>query len=510
MEYNLKKTSIGTLQTCIDTVSEQPVDIDFTLPDYCPDIEKILRCKITPKIYNRNISGGQIQVDGTTVVTILYVDGENNNLRACEQSVPFSVSLQAKGLCENNVIEINTKAEYVNCRALSRRRLAVHGAFSLYVKAVTLDSVSLYSPEDNEKIECDLKEVKATALTSLSQSQFTICDEISVGNKPDVEIILSSDVKANIVDYKVVSEKLMLNGELCVKLLYLSEIEKGEPQQLDYIVPFSQIIDCENLSDDGVTCVSLNVMCFDIHLKSDMLSEKPIISVDAKLSASVYGYNDITATVINDAYSTEFVTEYEQSNLALITDVNYIKDTFMQKESVSLDDMNISSICDISCDSCMVTPTINLDGISLNTKVNISILAFDEEKTPVYLQRSIDFVKNIELNFNFNNIVNANCTLASLSYRIGEQNTLELRCELKYCITTNNQDNLMIITKISALEDSVISKSPCALTLYYASEGEKLWDIAKKYSTKLNLLYEENNLDCTVLEKPQMLLIPMV
>ena len=51
MEYNLKKSSIGILQTCLDTVSEQPVDIDFTLPDYCPDIEKILRCKITPKIY---------------------------------------------------------------------------------------------------------------------------------------------------------------------------------------------------------------------------------------------------------------------------------------------------------------------------------------------------------------------------------------------------------------------------------------------------------------------------
>ena len=146
MEYNLKNNAVGVLSTVLDSVSEQPVDIDFTLPDYCPDIEKILRCRIIPKIYNKNLSGGQLQIDGTTVVNILYTDSKNN-VRACEQSIPFNASFAVKEIPDNAVVETSVKCEYVNCRPLSQRRISVHGAFSLYAKVYTKGKISLFSPD---------------------------------------------------------------------------------------------------------------------------------------------------------------------------------------------------------------------------------------------------------------------------------------------------------------------------------------------------------------------------
>lgn len=510
MEYNLKKSSVGVLQPCLDTVAEQPVDIDFTLPDYCPDIEKILKCKITPKIYNKNISGGQIQIDGTTVVTILYVDGEKSNLRACEQSVPFSATFQVKGLCENNVVDITTKPEYINCRALSPRRLAVHGAFSLYVKAVTLDNICLYSPDENANLECDTSEIQTTALTSLSQCQFTVCEEMTVSNKPQVEVLLTSDVKASITDYKIVSEKIMLNGELSVKLLYLSSLDKGDLQQLDYIIPFSQIMDCENLTDDGITRISLNVMSSDIHIKSEPMAENNSLSIDVKLSATVYGYSHVSCNIINDAYSTDIYTEIERNNISLITDVNIVKDTFMLKDCVSLAETGITEIRDIGWDNCVVNSVINGEVINLSGKANISILGFNDENIPMYVERSLDFTKDIQCNFNFNSVTEINCEIASLSYRIGEDNNLELRCEIKYCISTVHQQNLTVVSAVSGDEENKVQKSPCALTLYYAQAGEKLWDVAKAYNTKPELLFEENNIESKILEESKMLLIPIV
>ena len=41
MEYHLTKKSINTVRCALDTAVEQAVDIDLTLPDYCPDIERI-------------------------------------------------------------------------------------------------------------------------------------------------------------------------------------------------------------------------------------------------------------------------------------------------------------------------------------------------------------------------------------------------------------------------------------------------------------------------------------
>lgn len=74
MEFNQDNRSFCTTVAVLDTVAEQLADVDLTLPDYCPDIEKILKCTLIPKIQTRTLSGGQLQIDGNCVVNVLYVD----------------------------------------------------------------------------------------------------------------------------------------------------------------------------------------------------------------------------------------------------------------------------------------------------------------------------------------------------------------------------------------------------------------------------------------------------
>lgn len=510
MEFNLKKCSIGSVSTALDTVSEQPVDIDFILPDYCPDIEKILRCKMTPKIYNRNLSGGQLQIEGTTIVTVLYVDGQHNNIRACEQSIPFNAVFPVKDVPESYIVETSAKSEYVNCRALSPRRLTIHGAFSLYAKVLCKSNINLYSPEEDCNLQCKTQDLSCTSLTAICQEQFSAGDEISINNKPKVEVVLDSDVKATITDYKVIPNKLMVNGELSVKLLYLSNVETGEPQQIDCIIPFSHIVDCENLDEDTIACPYIDVMSYEVRLKSDMLSESPIVDVDAKLSLTALGYKTENIKVITDAYSTELVTELQQSRTTVVSQINTLKDSFIQKEEISLEDTDISSICDVSYDYTLLSPIITPEGVNLNSKLNICIIAYDKDKTPIYIERSVEFMKNIETERNFNSIDKVTASVSSLSYRLSDNNTIEIRSEIRYCITLTDTETCNNITSVTADEENKIKKNTCALTLYYAEKGEKLWDIAKEYSTAMQKLIEENSLENDVLDSSKMLLIPTV
>lgn len=74
MEFNQENRSFCTPSAVLDTVAEQLADVDLTLPDYCPDIEKILKCTLTPKIQSRTLSGGQLQIDGFCTVNVMYVE----------------------------------------------------------------------------------------------------------------------------------------------------------------------------------------------------------------------------------------------------------------------------------------------------------------------------------------------------------------------------------------------------------------------------------------------------
>lgn len=510
MELNLKRTPLASLSAALDAVSEQPVDIDFTLPDYCPDIEKLLRCKLTPKIYSRNLSGGQLQLEGNTVVSVLYADSENGRVRVAEQTVPFSAVFRLKETPEDYVMETGAKCEYVNCRALSRRRMTVHGAFSLCARLLKKEETDLFSPEDIENAEFLTRDVSLSSLSALGGAQFGVGDEVIVSGKPPVELVLDSDVNARITQTRTIPDKLMLSGDLCARLLYLSDADSPKPERLDYIIPFSEVIDCAGLSEDCTVCVNLDVMSYDVKLKNDILSEKPVVNVDARLSCTVSGYKQKEYTVALDAFGTENVCEPELTRVAAPKDTRKISETFMLKDALSLDDVKLSEIIDITAEKCPITVTAADNKLTLCSKLNICILAFNEDNEPIYLERSVEVNRETETDFRFNSVECSELSVVSLSFRLAENNALEIRCELNYSVLTSERQSLNIVSSLNCFDDRPAVKKQCALTLYYAEAGESLWEIAKLYGTPMSVIAFENSLDAERLPKSAMLLIPTV
>ena len=47
-----------------------------------------------------------------------------------------------------------------------------------------------------------------------------------------------------------------------------------------------------------------------------------------------------------------------------------------------------------------------------------------------------------------------------------------------------------------------------ALTLYFAKQNEKLWDIAKQFSSDIELIKKENNITCESLDSNKVIIIP--
>ena len=45
MEEKIIKTNVLVNDVLFNETAEQPIDVDFSLPDFCPDISKILKCR---------------------------------------------------------------------------------------------------------------------------------------------------------------------------------------------------------------------------------------------------------------------------------------------------------------------------------------------------------------------------------------------------------------------------------------------------------------------------------
>ena len=510
MEFNQDNRSFSTAVTVLDTVAEQLADVDLTLPDYCPDIEKILKCTLTPKIQNKSLSGGQLQVEGFCVVNVLYVESIKKSIRCCEQTVNFSQSFSLKETPENPVIMTRTKSEYINCRALSPRRLVMHGAFSLYAKVLAGAQTKIYAPDKSDKLETNILNAKCVSLVSLCQEQFGISEDISVGDKPAVEAILHTDVAVNITDVKAVTGKLMVNGEINLKMLYLTDVESGETAKIDYLLPFNQIVDCEGIDENTVNCVNCEIMSYDIRLKNEVMSEKPSILLDLKLCLTEEGYVVNDENIVTDAYSVEVSTRPEFTNLPVVSDISQLSDTHIEKASVGITDGKISKIINIYSEHISAECTCDDNGIKADGKMSICILALNEDDIPVFIERTLDFSQTLATDSDFNSVLSVHPRLASISYRLADDNNIELRCEIRTVAYASRKTIVRAVSSVEIFEDKPITTDNCALTLYFAEKGESLWDIAKAHNTRLDLLVEENNAEKQIVECPCMLLIPRV
>ena len=76
MEYKLEKTLLGTSEVVYDSSQEQPVDMTVNLPDYCPDIQKILKCQMYPRNTGRGITGDRLELDGNCLGKVFYLDAQ--------------------------------------------------------------------------------------------------------------------------------------------------------------------------------------------------------------------------------------------------------------------------------------------------------------------------------------------------------------------------------------------------------------------------------------------------
>ena len=335
MDYTLREQPLFTRNEILSTSTQQPVDLDFTLPDYCADIESILKCSMSVKIFTHSLSAGELRVEGAAIIRILYTDKDKKALRCYEQNHPFATSIPVAGEVGEHIIDITPKPEYINCRALTPRRLSVHGAFSLSVKIVSRELESLYSLENPCDLQAKEETVELSELKLFSQDRINISDVVSFKARKPIETIVRTDLSANLNDHSHNGDKVAISGELTLRILYISDASTGEVDQYICVYPFKETVRTAAENCD-LTHVNLSISTYEVSLKSEVMSEEPLIHLEATVLADVFGFANREAEYISDAYSVDYDTENEYSTLKLQKNVTPINLSVIEKQSLSL------------------------------------------------------------------------------------------------------------------------------------------------------------------------------
>jgi hypothetical protein len=112
------------------------LELEESLPDYCPDIARLIRVDCTPVIESSEFSGDRCVVSGKAVCRILYETDYKSKIKSAEFVKDFSHSFEVpmQG-CMNPVAHTNARCTHISCKMLSPRKFIIKSRIQLDLEA---------------------------------------------------------------------------------------------------------------------------------------------------------------------------------------------------------------------------------------------------------------------------------------------------------------------------------------------------------------------------------------
>lgn len=505
MEKLQQYKTIRISQPALDCREECGVGGSFTLPDYCADIATVMTCIMTPHLQGRQWSGDRFIVDGTADVRILYLDEERCRVHSVEFTMPFDCECKSEYARDSVPVTVELTTRYVNWRVLNPRSIEIRGAVILDMFGNTFSEMNVL---DVNSCDMEVKTYSAMVSSPMCSSEkiLTVSEQLEFPqDHPAAELLLGGHCEAVVTECKLLFGKAIVKGNLCIHQLYASSVESGDTRCLDFVVPFSQIMDIEDCAENQthsviVSCLSDTERCL---VGPD--GELTILEVTAKLLVQLCVWQHETADLLLDAYHTKCPVTLQKDTFQHNAYTGYKMESIDLPVPVNLPSNEVAEVLDVWVLPTNVEVTSRGQSSTVLGTLSISVLYRDRDKHIGYYQNNEDFHFDVQSDADY---IRSRVSVINMRYSVdGDKLLLQLR--LQNVLTTYQSYDQHIIKSIDVKTDAPFVSSNASIMMYYANANDSVWDIGRNCHASYKCIIEENGLSNDRIEKSMLLMVPL-
>lgn len=489
---------------------EQAVDIDFTLPDYCPDIGRLLKCRIVPMISSREINSDSLGIEGNARISVIYLDDKDKKVRCCDRDYPFKASVPYDSNGESVKLSAECHVDYMNCRAVSQRKLDIHGAFTIHMTAVCGRTNEIMTDAESDGLRLKKSSCDISSLVSCTQHSFDVNEAIELAEgKPPIASLIRADAVACVEECKAIANKLIVKGSMIFDLVYCTA-HAQDPEKMQYVIPFNQFFDIPGLDEGCMTDMNITCDYIETELRTDSDGEYRRMNVDIRAMADIRAYRSARAEWVTDAYSVDYEVNCRQKQMKLEKLCSSSAESFVIRQSVDTGDIKPESVCDLWC-SIIDSRSSYRDGKTIiSGSMSVNMILRDHEQGVVFTEKTVRYECAMAQDSCGGRILRPEChvNVKSCSYTITGESKIDIQAEL--CISSALYEDIpaKLIGAVEIDENRPKSKEnrPAAV-LYFADKGEELWNIAREYNSSIEAIREDNDIDGDTVPDERLLIV---
>ena len=94
MTLKISRETIPTEEIIYNGLQEQGVELDYILPDYFPDIFRLVRCEIIPTVVDYSINGSTLSYELSCEIRLIYCGENSSALQCISQKQTYTKSVE--------------------------------------------------------------------------------------------------------------------------------------------------------------------------------------------------------------------------------------------------------------------------------------------------------------------------------------------------------------------------------------------------------------------------------
>lgn len=507
MALDYSTENMGMLKTLFEGSCEQAVDCDVSLPDYCPDISRVLRCCVVPSIISSKISGDRACADGNALVRIIYAD-EENNICTYEQNFPFSKFIQL-GSDTSGALSTDVGVQYTNCRAVNKKRAEVHSLLNIHFKISGISQCRMITAVDRKTVQTKTREVVFSDLLNTECKMITLSETVELpADYLPAERIVACCVTPVLNDVRVVQDKILIKGEAEVSIAYCSDENHSESVRFYHSIPVNQVVDVPGITESSTPLVRLKALGCECNVRNDANSNPRLIEINCNILATIKAYSKAQLNCITDAYCIDGSLQSDYETRDFMTLCDKVHETYMHKFSVDLSSLDARKICCLWWDMPKVNKTLHDGTMGLHCIVPLNIVAVDSDGRPVFCEREVDFEFRKAVDSHASTVEDEWVVPLGFSPGSISDGKTEVKGEFLIDADIFSLDTVNALVGADIIPDD--SKTTTCVIVYFPDKEESLWSIARRFNTTVDMIKAENTLQGEYAPDGAPLLIPVI
>lgn len=466
---------------------------EVTLPDYYPEIKRIVYVTAEALPDSKYLSNGVLEAGGTLAFNLLYM-GEDGTLRGvpyvAEYSANFPIDKDFEGTGAD--IRLESTAESPACRPLGPRTLSFKAKVKTRVCAekkedpalrLVFESGEVFSKRAVEYLQ---KEVETASFSCFSTTGNVEKDENGIFADP---ISCSGEIAAESV--LAAQDSVTVKGTVIVSCLCLTA--EGIYKTQYFSIPFEERVTAEGARKEDRAAAKGRVASVTVNSK-----EEGGLHIEAEYDIDVVLAKEKTAFIIDDVYSTEYELVPErkiigvQSLVCLDNKSISVSGEGRRKSERREGDSVISCMAEARFERADIRDSVMTFSGSCDFKVYIASageVISEEFSVPVKVEfpcSKADFSGGVKWI--------ATASPAKAECRL-EDGKIYARCDLygffKGALETKYEP------VIKAVVGAVIgdNNKDCIIRICYPEKGTRIWDVAKKCRASMAECERQNRID---------------